>query len=147
MPTSTFLFALSLLTPYAIAQATGPAPPPVCANPDATCSTYGIDFQNGHSYFQNTGSSDPFTFVSQFTGCANDVAQNILVDPSGRQYTCSNTSLTPDSTSQLSTCNELKSSLYSGEWGIILISNNGGCAPLNAYRAIDITAAPQSTIT
>lgn len=28
------------------------------------CESYGVDFQNGGSYFQNISSVDPFTFVS-----------------------------------------------------------------------------------
>lgn len=34
----------------------------------ADCQSYGMDFQNGGSYFQNTLSNDNFTFVSQFDG-------------------------------------------------------------------------------
>jgi len=34
----------------------------------ADCESYGIDFQNGGSYFQNISSTDPFTFVSIFEG-------------------------------------------------------------------------------
>jgi len=33
-----------------------------------TCESYGIDFQNGGSYFQNISSTAPFTFVSIFEG-------------------------------------------------------------------------------
>lgn len=33
------------------------------------CESYGIDFQNGGSYFQNISSSADFTFVSLFEGC------------------------------------------------------------------------------
>lgn len=92
----------------------------VLAQDGATCLAYGMDFQNGGSYFQNSLSSDNFTFVSQFDGmyilltavsmcslmhedCQNDVAYNILVDPAGDQTLCSNTQLQPDDTDQLST--------------------------------------------
>lgn len=68
-----------------------------------TCVSFGIDFQDGQSYFQNSLSGDDFTFVSQFQGCQNDVANNILVDPNGDETLCSNTNLQPDLTSQLST--------------------------------------------
>jgi hypothetical protein len=40
----------------------------VLAQDDKTCLAYGMDFQNGGSYFQNSLSSDSFTFVSQFDG-------------------------------------------------------------------------------
>lgn len=33
-----------------------------------TCVSYGVDFQNGGSYFQNITSTDPFTFASIFEG-------------------------------------------------------------------------------
>ena len=34
----------------------------------ADCESYGVDFQNGGTYFQNSLSTDPFTFVSEFEG-------------------------------------------------------------------------------
>ena len=34
----------------------------------ADCEVYGMDFQNGGSYFQNSLSTDPFTFVQEFEG-------------------------------------------------------------------------------
>jgi hypothetical protein len=34
----------------------------------ADCVSYGMDFQNGGSYFQNSLSNENFTFVSQFEG-------------------------------------------------------------------------------
>ena len=68
-----------------------------------TCLSYGVDFHSDGVYFQNSLSSDDFTFVSQFQGCQSDVANNILVDPNGDETLCSNTNLTPDLTDQLST--------------------------------------------
>lgn len=68
-----------------------------------TCISFGVDFQSDGSYFQNSLSSDAFTFVSQFQGCQNGVANNILVDPNGDETLCSDTNLEPDLTNQLST--------------------------------------------
>lgn len=68
----------------------------------ADCVSYGVDFQPGGTYFQNVSSTDPFTFVSIFEGCNPDVAQNLIVDPNGDEYECSNTQLTPDDNNQLS---------------------------------------------
>jgi hypothetical protein len=34
----------------------------------ADCVSYGMDFQHGKTYFQNTDSADNFTFVSEFEG-------------------------------------------------------------------------------
>lgn len=35
---------------------------------DNPCITFGVDFQDGGSYFQNSLSTDPFTFVQEFEG-------------------------------------------------------------------------------
>lgn len=40
----------------------------------AQCQVYGIDFQSGGSYFQNSELTDPFTLVQEFSGCSNDTA-------------------------------------------------------------------------
>lgn len=49
------LLAFSLLAQYTFAQ-------------DNPCKSFGVDFQDGGSYFQNVNSTDPFTFVSKFEG-------------------------------------------------------------------------------
>ena len=98
-----------------------------------TCESFGIDFQDKGSYFQNKSSSDPFTFVSTFEGCQDDVANNILVDPSGDQYLCSDTPLLPSDTYQMSTCPLEKDELWYGDWSVIIISKNGDEDPI-AYK-------------
>lgn len=50
-----FALAVGLLARYAESTST-------------ECVSYGMDFQNGGSYFQNSLSSDDFTFVSRFDG-------------------------------------------------------------------------------
>lgn len=68
------------------------------------CVSFGVDFQDGGFYFQNSLSNDPFTFVSTFQGCeADGVANNLLQIPSGDEIFCSNTTLQPDLTPELST--------------------------------------------
>lgn len=42
-------------------------------NANSTCSVYGVDFQNGGSYFINSGSNGDFTAVSEFEGCTYDL--------------------------------------------------------------------------
>lgn len=91
---------------------------------DNPCKSYGIDFQDEGSYFQNKSSADPFTFVSTFEGCEDDYATNILVDPKGDQVLCSNTDLQPDDTLQMSTCPLNKNELWTGDWSVIILSNN-----------------------
>ncbi|KAF2471864.1 uncharacterized protein BDR25DRAFT_303248 [Lindgomyces ingoldianus] len=113
-----------------------------------TCVSYGMDFQNGGSYFQNSLSNDNFTFVSQFGGCQADTAYNILVDPTGEQTECSETNLTPDDTNMLSTCPIEKSQLSSGDWSVVIISNNGDSGNPIAYeRDFSLSVGPQSTST
>jgi hypothetical protein len=63
-----------------------------------TCYSYGLDIQNGGSYFQNSGSNANFTALEDFTGCQADSADNVLVDPEGNQYFCNDTPMTPDNT-------------------------------------------------
>ena len=68
-----------------------------------TCRSFGVDFQDGGSYFQDITLTDPFTFVEEFQGCQADLAQNILVFPDGDQELCTDTPMTPDNTPQLAT--------------------------------------------
>ncbi|PVI01680.1 hypothetical protein DM02DRAFT_654286 [Periconia macrospinosa] len=113
----------------------------------ADCQSYGMDFQQGGSYFQNTNSNDPFTFVSQFDGCNPDTCYNVFVDNEGAQTLCSDTKLTPDDTNQLSTCPELKSQMKSGNYSLVLFSNNGNGDPIAFQRDFYVSAGPQSTST
>lgn len=69
-------------------------------NCTTNCQSFGVDFVDGGSYFQNIDSTAPFTAVQEFEGCQDDESNNILVDPSGNQYECSKTPLTPDDTAQ-----------------------------------------------
>lgn len=113
-----------------------------------TCESYGDDFQNGGSYFQNSLSSDPFTALQEFDGCQNDTANNVLVDPNGDQSQCSNTPLLPDDTPQLITCSSNpKNSLTSGDWSLLIISNNGDGDPIAYERDFSLSVGPQQTST
>ncbi|KAL9065001.1 MAG: hypothetical protein Q9157_007631 [Trypethelium eluteriae] len=113
----------------------------------ADCISFGMDFQDGGSYFQNSLSQDNFTFVSEFEGCQSDVANNIFVDPQGDEYLCTDTPLTPDDTPQLSTCPIEKDQLYSGDWSIIILSNNGNAEPIAYERDFHLSVGPQQTTT
>ncbi|KAL1652237.1 hypothetical protein SLS58_000364 [Diplodia intermedia] len=112
------------------------------------CQSFGMDFQGGGEYFQNSASSDPFTFVQQFEGCQADNSTNILVDPSGDQYTCTNTPMKPDDVDELSTCPLLKQNLTSGAWSLMILSNNGAAgAPIAFERDFLLDVGVQSTVT
>lgn len=112
-----------------------------------TCQSFGVDFESGGSYFQNSLSTDPFTAVQEFEGCQNDTSNNVLVDPNGDQYMCSDTPLQPDDTPELTTCPVDKDQLYTGEWSLLIISNNGGCEPIAYERDFYLSVGPQQTVT
>jgi hypothetical protein len=116
--------------------------------PDNPCKSWGIDFQdNGGPYFQNISSHDDFTFVSTFEGCQKDVANNIIVDPNGDQYQCSDTPLQPADTYQMSTCPLKKDSLWSGAWSVVIISNNGQADPIAYQRDFVLSVGKPVTST
>jgi hypothetical protein len=68
------------------------------------CNSFGVDFTDGGNFFQNVLSTAPFGFVQEFSGaCQQDMSQNLLVDPTGIQYQCSDTPLLPVMTPENST--------------------------------------------
>ncbi|KAK4958862.1 hypothetical protein LTR10_003659 [Elasticomyces elasticus] len=116
-----------------------------CDQPNP-CVSYGIDIQGGGEYFQNVTSNDNVTFVSVFEGCQPDVANNLLVDPNGDELQCSDTNLTPDDTDQLSSCPIEKSQLESGDWSILIISDNGASCPIAYERDLYLSVGIPSTV-
>lgn len=119
-----------------------------CSDPDSNpCQSFGIDFVSGGTYFQNSLSTDPWTALQEFSGCQNDTSDNVLVDPNGNQYECSNTPLTPDDTPELVTCPLDKDQLTSGDWSLIIISNNGDACPIAYERDFSMTVGEQQTAT
>ncbi|KAI7200310.1 hypothetical protein KC343_g3199 [Hortaea werneckii] len=106
-----------------------------------------MDFHDGGSYFQNISSPNDFSFSSEFEGCQADAfANNLLVDPNGDQYLCTDTDLFPDDTTETSTCPLEKQQMWSGDWTVVIISNNGekGC-PIAIQRDFELTVAEPST--
>lgn len=112
-----------------------------------TCLSYGVDFQTGGDYFQNISSTAPFTFASLFEGCDNDVANNILVDPNGDEYQCTDTPLQPDDVIELSTCPMDKNEMWTGDWSVLIISNNGDGDPIAYERDFYLSVGIPTTIT
>lgn len=111
------------------------------------CQSYGIDFLSGGSYFQNSESTEAFTALQEFEGCANDTANNIFIDPNGEWFECTLSQLTPDDTPQLVTCPINKNQLFDGDWTLEIISNNGGCDPIAYRRDFFLSVGPQQTTT
>jgi len=81
------------------------------------------------------------------TGCQADVANNILVDSNGDEYQCTDTNLTPDDVNQLSTCPLDKDQMYSGDWSVVIISNNGNGDPIAYERDFYLTVGLPVTST
>jgi hypothetical protein len=70
----------------------------------ADCQSYGIDFTNGGSYFQNLSATDDLTFVTQFEGCEGEGSITpLLVNPNKEEHFCSDIATSPDDTSFNST--------------------------------------------
>lgn len=91
-----------------------------------TCNAFGIDFQDGGSYFIDSRSNASYTCVSQFEGCQNDTASVLLVnDQTSDQYECTSVPTLPDDTSQLSTCPIDQNQMTTGNWSILALGNNG----------------------
>jgi hypothetical protein len=117
-------------------------------NSNSTCTTYGVDYQDGGNYFINTNSNEAFTFVSGFQGCNNATAQLSLVnEDTGDQYDCGSVPTVPNNAPQTATCQVQKSQLTSGTYLIITIGNNGVGNPFADERQFMIEAGPQATIT
>jgi hypothetical protein len=112
------------------------------------CESFGVDFTSGGTFFQNSNSSDPFTAIQEFTGCENDSAHNVFIDPTGDQTECSETPMQPDNTPQLVTCEDWpKDRLYDGAWSRLVISNNGDGDPIAYQRDFSLTVGEQQTST
>jgi hypothetical protein len=111
-------------------------------DPNSVCFSFGVDFVDEGHYFINTNSNEPFTCVSTFQGCNDDVADILLVDPSGDEYLCSQVGTTPADTPKLSTCPILKNQIVSGEWIIIIIGNNDDGFPFAWQRGSPCSSQP-----
>jgi hypothetical protein len=78
----------------------------------------------------------------------NRKQQNILVDPNGDQYQCSDTPLTPDYTPETVTCTDWpQDKLYSGDWSLVVISNNGDADPIAYQRDFSLSVGTPTTVT
>jgi hypothetical protein len=78
----------------------------------------------------------------------NQEQQNILVDPNGDQYECSDTPLTPDYTPETVTCTDWPhDKLYSGDWSLVVISNNGDADPIAYQRDFSLSVGTPTTVT
>ncbi|KAF7186501.1 hypothetical protein HII31_12203 [Pseudocercospora fuligena] len=116
---------------------------------DSICYSYGIDYQNGGSYFIDSRSNASFTCVSQFESCVEDTYSNIILvnDDTGDQVLCTDVPTTPELVSQMSTCPIRKDEMTSGDWSIIAIGNNGDGSPFGWQRDFYLTVGVPETTT
>ena len=110
------------------------------------CESYGIDFKNNKNYFININSNESFTSVSEFYDCA-EPARVILITPKNESIFCSDVVTTPDYTDVTSTCPILKNQMYSGDWTLVLLDNNGNGSSFNANRHLHLSVGAQVTST
>ncbi|RMZ02134.1 hypothetical protein D0862_06129 [Hortaea werneckii] len=117
-------------------------------NADSTCQVFGMDFQDGGSYFLNSNSSQNFMASYQFRGCNDATADVMLVNMNnGDQYFCSSVPTVPDNTTQVSTCPVQHSQLTTANYSIITLGNNGKGNPFAVQRDFVLNVGRQQTST
>jgi hypothetical protein len=134
------------------------------SDPDSICYSYGVDFVDEGHYFINSQSDDPFTCVSTFRGCNNDVADVLFVRPDGQEYFCTDVNTYPQDQRMLSACPVRKNQMKSGHWMLLIIGNNDDGYPFAWQRGtycfiyreqhfilttldLYLTVGPQATVT
>jgi hypothetical protein len=115
-------------------------------NETSVCLSYGIDYQNGGSYFIDSRSTESFTVVSQFADCEPNTTAYILLvnNETGNQLECSGVATTPDLTNMISTCPITKNAMTSGAWSVLVIGNNGDGSPYAWERDFTLTVGVPS---
>ncbi|KAI7028014.1 hypothetical protein KC355_g126 [Hortaea werneckii] len=117
-------------------------------NTDSTCQAFGLDFQDGGSYFLNSNSSHDFMASYQFRGCNDATADVMLVNMNnGDQYFCSSVPTVPDNTTQVSTCPVQHGQLTTANYSIITLGNNGNGSPFAVQRDFVLNVGRQETST
>ncbi|TLD34704.1 hypothetical protein E2P81_ATG04869 [Venturia nashicola] len=114
---------------------------------NSTCLTFGIDFQDGGSYFINQNSTEQFTAVSQFEGCNEAYADVWFVPPSGDEITCSELLTTPSDTNVVTTCPIAKNQLSTGNYSMLIFGDNADGFPFAYERDFQLSVGPQETVT
>ncbi|KAH0383658.1 hypothetical protein KCU92_g5174, partial [Aureobasidium melanogenum] len=110
----------------------------------SACESYGVDFKNNGDYFININSNESFTAVSEFYNC-QEPARTILITPKNQTIFCSDVATSPDYTDETTTCPILKNQMYSGDWTLLLLDNNGNASTFNAKRRLHLSVGEQVT--
>lgn len=110
------------------------------------CESYGVDFKDNRDYFINIKSNESFTAASEFYNC-QEPARAILITPKNQSIFCSDVPTSPDYTDETTTCPILKNQMYSGDWTLILLDNNGNASTFNVKRRLHLNVGEQVTST
>ncbi|RMY60460.1 hypothetical protein D0865_01520 [Hortaea werneckii] len=117
-------------------------------NAGSTCQVFGLDFQDGGSYFLNSNSSQNLMASYQFRGCNDATADVMLVNMNnGDQYFCSSVPTVPDNTTQVSICPVQHGQLMTANYSIITLGNNGNGNPFAVRRDFVLNVGRQETST
>ncbi|KAK3906716.1 hypothetical protein C8A05DRAFT_40471 [Staphylotrichum tortipilum] len=108
---------------------------------NADCTSYGVDYSSGGSYYIDSASNQYFSFVNVFQGCSQETISPVLVGPDDSVYACSDISTTPAGTQITSTCGIPFSAMRSGRWKIVISGRQ-----ISSQRTITLTVGvPQTT--
>lgn len=108
------------------------------------CESYGIDFKDRGDYFININSNESFSAISEFYDC-QEPARALLITPKNQTIFCSDVATSPDYTDETTTCPILKNQMYSGDWTLLLLDNNGNASTFNAKRRLHLSVGEQAT--
>lgn len=110
----------------------------------SACESFPVDFKNNGNYFININSNDSFTAVSEFYSC-QEPARVVLITPKNKTIFCSDVATSPDYTDETTTCSISKNQMYTGDWKLILLDNNGNGSTFNAQRLLHLSVGEQVT--
>ncbi|TLS29343.1 hypothetical protein PpBr36_01551 [Pyricularia pennisetigena] len=107
-----------------------------------SCTSQGIDYSNGGSYYIDSSSNDYFSFVSEFQGCYRESISPVLVDPDNNQYACSAIEIGNSGAKVTSLCYIPFSAMRTGPWKLVLVGRQ-----ISTERIINLKVGPLATTT
>ncbi|KAH8839487.1 hypothetical protein MCOR02_002902 [Pyricularia oryzae] len=107
-----------------------------------SCTSYGVDYSNGGSYYIDSSSNDYFSFVSEFQGCYRESISPVLIDPDNNQYACSAIEIGDSGAKVTSLCYIPFSAMRTGQWKLVLAGRQ-----ISTQRTINLKVGPLATTT
>ncbi|KAL8357518.1 hypothetical protein RB601_009128 [Gaeumannomyces tritici] len=107
-----------------------------------SCSSYGVDYSNGGSYYIDGSSNQYFTFISVFQGCSSELVSPVLVSPEGNQYACSAIQVGQSGVQVSSQCGIPFSVMRTGQWRIVVAGNQ-----IAVQRTINLSVGVPERVT